>query len=118
MLNRKSLISLIYLIAFIFLVYSSYQYLMIKDYWQLFINLEFIFILIYMNFIYRKHPLKLTQSFVYIGLIHFIGYGFNAYFNQNYFKLGLSILIIIGITLYLIRLRKNKVPIYFNYKVK
>ena len=91
---------------------------MIKDYWQLFINIEFIIILIYMIFFYRMYPLKLTQSFVYFGLIHFIGYGINAYFNQNYYKLGLSILIIIGIILYLIRLRKTKVPIYFNYKVK
>ena len=118
MFNRKNLISFIYLIAFIFLIYSSVQYWIIKDYWQLFINFEFIIILIYMNFIYRKYPLKLTQSFVYIGLIHFVGYGINAYFIQNMFKLGLSILIIIGIILYLIRLRKTKVPIYFNYKVK
>lgn len=118
MLHRKTLISFIYGIAFIFLVYSSYQYWVVNDYWQLFINLEFIFILIYMNFIYRKYPLKLTQSFVYIGLVHFIGYGLNAYFNENNFKLGLSILIIMSIVVYLIRFRKNKVPIYFNYKVK
>lgn len=118
MFNRKNLISFIYLIAFIFLIYSGVQYWIIKDYWQLFINFEFIIILIYMNFIYRKYPLKLTQSFVYIGLIHFVGYGINAYFIHNMFKFGLSILIIIGIILYLIRLRKTKVPIYFNYKVK
>lgn len=111
-------ISLIYSIAFIFLIYSSYQYWIVNDYWQLFINLEFIFILIYMNFIYRRYPLKLTQFFVYIGLVHFIGYGVNAYLNNLSFKLGLSILIIISIVLYLVRLKKTKVPIYFNYKVK
>lgn len=118
MLNRKILISTIYLVSFVFLIYSSIQYLMIKDYWQLFINSEFIIILIYMNFVYRKYPLKLTQSFVYFGLMHFIGYGINAYFIHNTFKLGLSIFILIGIIIYLIRLRKTKVPIYFNYKVK
>jgi|GEM_PF-1919271 len=118
MLNRKVLISIIYLVSFIFLFYSSIQYFMSKDYWQLFINIEFIIILVYMIFIYRKYPLKLTQSFVYFGLIHFIGYGINAYFIHNMFKLGLSLFIIIGIILYFIRLRKTKVPIYFNYKVK
>ena len=118
MFKRNPLVSVIYILASIFLITSSYTYFINKDYWQLFINIEFLIILIYMNFIYKKYPLKLTQSFISIGFLHFIGYGINAFLNNEMIKLLISLILIIIALIYLIRPRKKKYPIYFNPKIK
>jgi hypothetical protein len=59
MLKNKKLLYLFYTITLTLILYSSFIYLEKKQYWDLWINLEFIAMLIYMVFFYPKHPLKM-----------------------------------------------------------
>ena len=116
--QSKSLIKIVYLVASIFLIYSGYIYFIEKDYWQLFLNIEFLMILFYMNFIYKKQALNLTRMSILFLIIHFIGYGINAYFLHNSFKMILSILLVIGMLVYLLFKKKKKYTIHLNKKFK
>jgi len=118
MLKPNKLSKIIYSIAGLFLIYSSYNYLMMRDYWQLFINFEFLLMLIYMNFYYRKKPLMLTNVSLLFLLMHFIGYGIHGIIIQMYWQTMISIVYIIGYTLYSTLYKRNKYPIYFNPKIK
>jgi hypothetical protein len=117
MLKQKT-IQYLYLIASLFLIYSSYNYIIVKDYWQLFINFEFFIILIYMNFFYKKHPLKLSEASIYLILLHFSAYGIRAFLSQSMFQVILSLVIVSSLIIYIIYSKKKRYPIYFNYKVK
>jgi len=118
MLKHNKLTKIIYSIAGIFLIYSSYNYLILKDYWQLFINFEFLLILIYMNFYYKKKPLLLTKVSLLFLLMHFIGYGIHGFILKNYWHLTISIIYIVGYIFYILMNKQKKYPIYFNPKIK
>ncbi len=118
MLKPNKLSKIIYSIAGLFLIYSSYNYLMMRDYWQLFINFEFLLMLIYMNFYYRKKPLMLTKTSLLFLLMHFIGYGIHGIILKTYWQTIVSSVYIIGYTLYITLNKRKKYPIYFNPKIK
>jgi len=118
MLKSNKITKTIYSMAALFLIYSSYNYLIVRDYWQLFINVEFLLMLVYMNFYYRKKPLLLTKVSLLFLLMHFIGYGIRGIILQNYWHLSISIVYVIGYILYISKNKQKKYPIYFHPKIK
>lgn len=118
MLNPKNFSKTIYVIAGIFLIYSSYNYFLLGDYWQLFINFEFMLMLIYMNFYYKKNPLKLTNVSLLFLLMHFIGYGIHGILTQIVWQAIIALIYIIGYIIYRYIRKQKKYPIYFNPKIK
>lgn len=118
MLKPNIFTKIIYSLAGLFLIYSSYNYFIVRDYWQLFINFEFILMLVYMNFYYKKKPLMLTNVSLLFLLLHFIGYGIHGIILKTYWQAIISIVYIIGYTLYKTLYKRKKYPIYFNPKIK
>lgn len=89
-----------------------------RDYWQLFINFEFLLMLIYMNFYYKKKPLMLTKVSLLFLLMHFIGYGIYGILIHKYWQLIIAIVYILGFTFYSLMNKQKKYPIYFKPKIK
>ncbi|HET6785787.1 MAG TPA: hypothetical protein VFH18_07165 [Erysipelotrichaceae bacterium] len=118
MSKPNKITKIIYSMAGIFLIYSSYNYIIVKDYWQLFINFEFLLMLVYMNFYYKKKPLMITKVSLLFLLMHFIGYGIHGIILKNDWHLAISVLYIVGYTLYILMNKQKKYPIYFNPKIK
>jgi len=118
MLKNRNLLRIIFMTSLVLLSFSSYEYLVNKNYWQLYINLEFIIVIIYLTFIYPKKPLNITQFILILLLVHFIGYGINSLLINNYFKLLLSIIYVLGFIIYQNYRKKNKYPIYLKSRIR
>ena len=97
---------------------SSYTYFIEKDYWQLFINFEFLLILVYMNFLYKKKPLALTHVSLRFLLLHFIAYGIHGLLMDKPYKIIISLIYCLIFGLYTYTHKQKKYPIYFNPKFK
>lgn len=116
MLKNKKLLYLFYTITLTMILYSSVIYVENKQYWDLWINLEFIAMLIYMVFFYPKYPLKMGFMAFQFLLVHFLSYGIRGLILNNWLHVLFAVVYIIVYVIYMVRRNSKKIPIYFNPK--
>ena len=116
MLKNKKLLYGFYAITLILILYSSFIYFEKKLYWDLWINLEFIAMLVYMVFFYPKNPLKMGFMAFQFLLIHFVSYGIRGLMISNWIHVMFAVLYLIVYIVYMLKRRSKKIPIYFKPK--
>ena len=116
MLKNKKLLYLFYTITLTMILYSSFIYFENKQYWELWINLEFIAMLIYMVFFYPKNPLKMGYMAFQFLLVHFLSYGLRGLILNNWLHVLFALVYIVIYLGYMIRRKSKKIPIYFKPK--
>ena len=116
MLKNKKLLYLFYTITLTMILYSSVIYFENKQYWDLWINLEFIAMLVYMVFFYPKHPLKMGFMAFQFLLVHFLSYGIRGLILNNWLHVLFAVIFVVVYLVYMVRRNSKKIPIYFNPK--
>ena len=110
----KKTVLIIYGIGILFLLYSAVTDIQTKDYWALYMDLEFIGFALYMIFGYPKRKLKLNQDLMTFLMIHFSAIALMSVMAQNWLMTITSAGISIGLLAYRLYRRKHKYSLYLK----
>lgn len=111
---NKRLSTLFYSLGALFLSFDTYQAFITTEYWDVFKNVVFFFILIYMVFIYPKRKLYLTEDMLSLLWIYFSVFTLKSFLQRNWLEMSVGILYTLGFVAYKIYRRKRKYPIYLK----
>lgn len=113
-MNRKKLPLLILKIGILFLLYSAYTNLIQGEYWQLFMDLEFVGIGLYIIVIYPKRKLHLNSDLLIILFLHFCALSINSFITQNWIIMIISLAACLGYVAYRLYRKKHKYSFYIH----
>jgi chromate transport protein ChrA len=101
-------------LGLVFLISSAYKDFLTSNFWNLFMDIEFVGIAVYMIWVYPKRKLKLNDDLMILLVFHFSVFTFNSLYRQEWlrFFLGLSFcLVLIGYRIYR---KKHKYSFYLK----
>lgn len=113
MINQKT-VNLFYYSGLALLIYDIYKSFQVLAYWEIFKDLIFIFIVIYMIFIYPKRRLNLTEDLFSILFVYFIAYGIRSFFDAYFLGIVVSLIYTVGIIVYKVYRKKHKYSFYLK----
>ncbi len=113
MINQKT-VNLFYYAGLTLLVFDIYKAFQVNAFWDIFKNLIFIVIVLYMIFIYPKRRLNLTEDIFSILFIYFLAYGIRSVMNAYYIGIIVSIIYTVGIIAYKVYRKKHKYSFYLK----
>jgi len=101
-------------IGILFLGYSALMNLLNSNYWQLFSDLEFIGIGLYIIYIYPKRKLKLNADFMLILFVHFLALAIHSFLIKDWIILIISGSACIGYVVYRVYRKRHKYSFYIH----
>ncbi len=113
-MKYKIILRIIYGVSFVFLLNSLRLDFITKDVWNGVVDLEFMGFLFYMIWIYPERKLKLNDDLMAFLLIYFSGYAIRNLLIQDWLKLGMSVVFIIGYGAYRLYLKQRKYRFYIR----
>jgi len=113
-MKMKDAILFIYGLGLVFLLSSAYTDFLSSNFWNLFMDAEFIGIVIYMIWFYPKRRLKLNSDLLILLLIHFSVFTISSLFLQQWLRFGLGLLFCSGVVVYLLYRKKHKYRFYLK----
>lgn len=110
----NKIVNYFYIAGFMFLSFDIYQMIIDFNPWEIFKDLIFMLVIVYMVFIYPKRKLKLTEDLFIILFVYFFVYGIKSFMESYWFGLAVSVVYVVGIVAYKLYRKKHKYSFYLK----
>lgn len=112
-MNQRT-INIFYALGAIFLFVDLYLSFVAADYWQIYKDLIFLAIIVYMIFVYPKRKVYLIGDLYFFLLFYFVAYGIKSYMESDLYGIILAVLYTIGFIVYKVYRKKHKYSFYLK----